>query len=408
VKGLNDGGQSKDSKMKNRQLVEIELAPDERRFLDLARLFAQQHISPHAADWERKRIVPRDLFPLAAELGLTGLLVPKDLGGQGISHVATARILEEIAGHCMAFAFSLVVHNNLAGNIARNGSRDLIDRYLPEMISGDRVGAFCLTEPSAGSDAAAITTSATRDDRGWVIDGQKAWVTNGAMADVISVYAQTDAKKGWRGIACFLVDAATRGLTKEQPYALFGGHAMGTNGLSLKRCHVPSGNMLLGPGDGFKAAMVGINIARVYVGAMCCGMMQSSLGCALDYAVKRKAFGKATAEFQGLQWKLADVATDLEAARLLTYRAATMMDAGSTAMVEAAHAKKFASVAALQGIAECMQAMGAAGYRSDNPLGRHLANAKMAQYLDGTTEIQNVVITRSLINRRCSPVKIAS
>jgi len=136
--------------------------------------------------------------------------------------------------------------------------------------------------------------------------------------------------------------------------------------------------------------------------------MQSSLDCALDYAVKRKAFGKATAEFQGLQWKLADVATHLEAARLLTYRAAAMMDAGSTVMVEAAHAKKFASVAALQGIAECMQVMGAAGYRSDYPLGRHLANAKMTQYLDGTTEIQNVIISRSLINGRCSPVKTVS
>lgn len=386
--------------MKKQKPAEPELTRDENTLIEAARSFAQERVAPQAARWERERTVPRELFPVAAELGLTGLLVPKELGGQGASHVATARVLEEIAGHCMATAFSLVVHNNLAGNIGRNGSPELVERYVPGLLTGSRIGAFCLTEPDAGSDAAAITTSAMKDGQSWVLDGQKAWITNGAGADVFSVYARTDAATGWRGIACFLVEAGTPGLTKEEPYSLLGGHAMGTNGLSLRECRIPAGNMLIGPGDGFKAAMVGINIARVYVGAMCCGMMRASLNCALDYAGKRQAFGRATSDFQGLQWKLADVATDLEAARLLTYRAAASMDAGDSAMIEAAHAKKFATVAALKGIGECMQAMGAAGYRADYPLGRHFANAKMTQYLDGTTEIQNVVIARSLLESR--------
>ncbi len=377
-------------------MLDMSLNKEERKIIDIARTFARDHVAPRAAAWEAKRQVPLDTLSAAAKAGLAGMLVPKAYGGHGLSHVAVARVMEEMASACMAFTFSLVVHNNLAGNIARNGTKALADKFLPSMLKAERIGAFCLTEPAGGSDAAAITTSAEKTDTGWTLNGAKAWITNGAVADVISVYAQTDPKRGWRGIGCFLVEADNPGVKKEPAYALMGGHAMGTNGLSLDNCRIPESYLLLGPGAGFKAAMVGINIARVYVGAMCCGMMQASLDRAIAYAKERKAFGATTASFQGLQWLLADVATDLQAARLLTYRAAAVMDKGEAAMVEAAHAKKFATRAALKGIADCMQAMGAAGFRAEYSLGRHLANAKMTQYLDGTTEIQNVVISRAL------------
>jgi len=376
--------------------MQTELTAKEKALIEVVADFARDQVAPFAAQWEVDRVVPVETIAAAAKAGLAGVLVPPDMGGRGARYVAAIQALDELAGHCMAFTLALWVHNNVANGIARGGNDEQRKRYLPAMLRGERIGAFCLTEPGVGSDATAITTTARKVGSDWELTGEKAWITNGVAADVYAVYAQTDLNLGWRGIACFLVDGGTPGLVRGPAYTMMGSHAMGVSGIRLDRCRIPERNVLLGPGDGFKAAMKGINIARVCVGAMCCGMMRASLARAIAYAQERKAFGTTTANFQGLQWMLADVATDLEAARLLTYRAAAAMDAGGTAMVEAAHAKKFATRAALKGIAECMQAMGAAGYRTEYPLGRHLANAKMAQFLDGTTEIQNVVISRAL------------
>ncbi|MDP6341939.1 MAG: acyl-CoA dehydrogenase family protein, partial [Alphaproteobacteria bacterium] len=295
------------------------------------------------------------------------------------------------------FAFSLVVHNNHLNSIANAGNPEHIERYLPRMLTGEVIGSFLLTEPQGGSDAAAITTSATRDGDGWRLNGRKAWVTNAAEADLLSVYAQTDPDKGWRGIATFQVEAERDGVVREAPYSTLGAHAMGTGGFRFEDCRVEDRAMLLPPGDGFKFAMSGIDLARACVAAMCCGILRTSLDVALGYAAGRRAFGQRIADFQGLQWQLADVATDLHAARLMAYEAMRLIDAGQAAAIEAAHAKKFATRVALTGVAECMQAMGADGYKHDFPLARHLACAKMGQYIDGTTEIQNVVIGRALL-----------
>ncbi len=400
------------------------LSDREARIVELAAAFAREQVAPHAAGWELARKVPLETFRAAAEAGLAGLLVPEAQGGAGLSLTAFARVMEELASACLPFAFMLVVHNNLAGNIARNGSPDQQARFLPPLVRGERVGAFCLTEPGAGSDAAAISTSAREEagggalDGGWVLDGEKAWVTNGAVAGLFSVYAQTGPARGWRGIACLLVEGDTAGLRRPPPYDLLGGHAMGTSGLILEGCRIPAENLLLPAGRAFKAAMEGIDLARATVAAMCCGMMRCGLETALDYAAGRHVFGRPVAEHQGVQWQLADVATDLEAARLLTYAATEAIEeaadggghsggaAGGAEAAEtspgvmAAHAKKFATRAALKGLSECMQAMGANGLLAEYPLGRHLAGAKIAQYLDGTTEIQNVVIGRALLKGR--------
>jgi len=304
--------------------------------------------------------------------------------------------MEELAYADMATAFALVVHNNFCRSLSANGSPGLLERYLAPSCDARTIGSFLLTEPQSGSDAANLKTVGVRDGSDWVINGEKAWVTNADKAGILAVYLQTDPAEGWRGVACVLVDRDTPGVELTGPYDLLGGHAMGAGGFRFSDVRVPAAQTMIEPGKGFKAAMGGIDIARIVVAAMCAGMLRSALDCAYPYALERHAFGQAVADFQGIQWQLADVATDLHAITLMAYDAARAIDAGETVPLPAAHAKKFATRAALNGLAQCMQAMGADGSKHAFPIARHLACAKAAQYLDGTTEIQNVVISRGM------------
>ena len=369
----------------------------EMQVVDVARAFARDVVEPNADAWEETGGVPREAFREAAARGLCRLTVPQSMDGHGLGMPAMALVVEALAAACMASAFALTVHNNLARGITRNASTSQLARWLPALVAGEQIGAFLLTEPQGGSDAAAITTTARRDDHGWRLDGVKAWVSNAATADLLSVYAQTDASAGWRGIACFVVEAGAPGVIREPAYRLLGSHALGTGGFRFAGCRVSADNLLVGPGDGFKAALAGVDFARVTVAAMCCGTLGRSLQVALEHGAERRTFGKSVLEHQAVQNLLADAATDLEAARLLTAHAAAVLDDGTGRhTLAAAHAKKFATRVALSRIADCMQAMGANGFRTDYPLARHLTSAKMAQYLDGTTEIQNVVIGRAI------------
>ena len=374
-----------------------ELSQQEQSIVAAARSFGESIIGPNAETWEKQGRVPSAAFRQAADRGLCRLLVPRALGGLELSLTAMATVMEILSSHCFASAFSFVVHNNLAANIARNAKPDLQQRTLPGLMEGTSAGAFLLTEPQGGSDAAGIETSAVKIEGGWRLNGEKAWVSNGSHASTLSVYAQTDPDAGSRGIGCFLVDAESSGVIRGPAYELLGGHALGTCGFTFEGCEVSDDAVLVEPGKGFRAALQGIDLARVNVAAMCCGMLDNALSVALAAASERQAFGQAIIDFQGVQWMLADVATDLEAARALAYRAAALVDTGKSATLESAHAKKFATRVALSGIAECMQAMGAPGLTRAQPLARHLAAAKMAQFLDGTTEIQNVVISRGLM-----------
>ncbi len=362
----------------------------------VAATFAQTEVAPMAALWEAERSMPDTALRRAIGRGLGGLLVPKDLGGAGLDTAMTAEVLSVLARADLGFAFSLVVHNNLVAAIARRGSDGQRRRYVRAMLAGDILGAFCLTEPDVGTDVSAIATRAGRQDDGYVLEGAKAWVTNAASADLFCVYAQAEPGAGARGIAAFLVDRDSPGLMVEPPYVMLGNHAMGTSSLKLDRVLVPSEKIFLPAGEGFRGAMSGIDLARVLLAAMCCGMLTQALELAVTYCSRRHAFGQPLLDFQGLQWQLADVATDLEAARLLADRAALRLDSGESATLAAAHAKKFATRAAMSGVHCCMQAVGAAGLKADRPFGRFLAAAKMAEYLDGTTEVQNIVIGRAL------------
>ncbi len=370
---------------------------EEQSIIQTAKIFAKEKVAPFAAEWEHERRLPTDVFRQAASAGLAAILVPKYLGGHEASYLTTTKILAELAGACYAFTFGLWVHNNLANTIARKGTPHQIERFLGPMLECEEIGAFCLTEPGAGSDAAAISTSALKSGSKWTLQGGKSWITNGDKADVFLVYAQTNPKDGWRGIAGFLIPSNAHGLQRTTPYALIGSHSLGVNDLILDECSIDNTGLLFGAGDGFKSALNGINLARTSVAAGTCGMLTASLQTALAYGRQRQAFGKPILENQGLQWQLADISTELEAARLLTSRAAIALDNGAPAIVESAYAKKYSTTVAFNGISQCMQIMGAEGLKTKYPLGRHLAMAKMAQYMDGTTEIQNTIISRTLL-----------
>ena len=376
------------------------LTGSERALLDAARAFRREEIAPHAAAWERDRALPRELFRRAATIGLTGIEVAREKGGQGGGFLVKLLIAEELARACMGTAFALINTQNIAAKIAADGTPAQIDRYLAPLLAGNLIGCTSLTEPHAGSDFPAITTTARRVDGGWIIDGEKAWATNAATADLAMTYVKTDQAEGTAGIAAFLIDADAPGFERLAPDALTGGHAIGAGGFRLRHYRASDADLFLPPGQAFKRALGSINGARTYVAAMCCGMVEEALAVALDYGRTRHAFGKRLLDHQGLRWSLVDVATDLEAARLLTYRAGEIIAGGGDAILPAAYAKKFAVEMAERRLGDCLQAMGAEGLREIHPIGRHIACARIAGFVDGSTEMQNERIGAALLARR--------
>ena len=374
------------------------LSESDHRSIQRAHDWAVQYVAERAETWEAERRFASEAFKSAGEHRLTGLLVPTADLGEELSLTGLARTLEEIASVDFAVAFTLVCHNNLAGAVARNAGEHLRSNFLPGLVDGSSLGAFLLTEPDVGSDAAAISVRAAQDGEEWILNGVKSWVTNGTEADVLSVYAQTDEALGHKGIATFLFEADRPGVIRTPPYELLGGHGLGANSIKFDNCRLPQEALFMEAGEGFHAAMEGIDIARVLVSAMCCGMLRTSLETATTYVKDRKAFGGRLADLQSIRFQLADVATDLEASRLLTFQAAKIAQEGLDASVAAAHAKKFCTRVTEKGIATCMQVMGANGAKRDHALPRHLAASRLTHYVDGATEIQDVVISRSLLD----------
>lgn len=372
----------------------FDLSAGAQELVDQARSFARDYVRPKAAMWERERRMAREGLVAAAEAGLTRLDAPEEMGGQGF--LAKLLVLEALSEEDMGFAFSLTNTQGMAGRLALSGTPSQKERYLEDLLATRRLSATCLTEPGAGSDFSAIQSTARKVDDGWVLNGAKAWITNAAEADLFLVYAQTDASKGWRGIGSFLVDGLNPGFERAEPYGVLGGHTMGVGGFELTDMFVADADVIAPAGEAFKAAMTSVNGARTYVAGMINAMVHASLSHAVRYASEREAFKKPILEHQGLQWSLADVANQLEASKLLTYHAARLVAAGKDAMLPAAHAKKFAGDFGVASISTCIQAMGANGMRDDIPLSRHLACAKLACYTDGSTEMQNERIGKSL------------
>lgn len=380
------------------------LSPEVRDFIARTRAFGEQSVAPFAKEWEYARHSPVDALKLACAHGLASVELPQAHGGPGLPFSAKMRMVEELSRHDLAFAFALVQHHNALVRIAESAPRETVQELLPAMLQGELIGCTAMTEPEAGSDFAAIQTTATKVAGGWKLNGSKAWISNASVAGVLLTFAQTDPAAGNNGIACFIVRADAAGFARHPPYELHGAHAIGVGGYTLTDCFVPDAMVLFPPGQGFKSAMKGVNRARVHVTAMNAGLLEASLTTAMRYASQRKAFDSTVLGFQGVRWSLVDVATELEAMRLLAYRGARLIDQDEDAQEAAAMAKKFGNDRALAGVAACIQAMGANGLRADYPLARHLAAAKLLAYTDGTTEMMNErighLLTKRLVGRR--------
>jgi alkylation response protein AidB-like acyl-CoA dehydrogenase len=369
--------------------------------------FAEKHVAPLAATWAREGRMGLESIRAAAEAGLTRVEVSRDYGGWDMGFGAKVAMLEELSKHSFDFAFSLTNTMSMGARLSRSPNRALVEKYVLPIMKAERFAATALSEPGVGSDFAAIATRAVKDGDGWILNGEKAWITNAAVADVFATYAQTDPEARGRGIVSFLVDGRREGFIRSAPERLSGGAAIGAGGFRLENYRARDDEVLTQPGGAaFKAAMSGVNAARTYVAAMCCAMVERCLEIAIAHGRSRKTFGTPLSAKQGLAWMMADAATDLEASRLLVQKALSLLDAGGDAAVAndsalaAAHAKKFAARMAVARISDLMQVMGASGLREDLPFVRHLASARVAHYVDGTTEIQNERIAAILLKDR--------
>jgi len=354
--------------------------------LDQARDFADRVVAPRAAAWDRDDAFDIATLREAAALGWLGLQIPQERGGLGLPFSVKSQLTEILAGADFGFALSLVNTMNIGHKLVRDAPH-LADRYLPDLLSGARLASTALTEPGAGTDFGAITTTATRDQDGWVLNGGKAWIINAAASDVILAYAQTEPGSRGAGIAAFLIDGRREGFSRRDAFALTGQHSIGVGGFELQGYRARSDEMVQAPGQAFKYALNDINGARTYVAAMCCGMVDAALKIAADYGRRRETFGQRLVDHQGWRWSLADADIDLAAARALVRHAEARVDTGAEARHEAARAKVFATRMAERHLPALGQLMGAEGLSAKYPFGRHIMGAKISGLVDGSSEI---------------------
>ena len=360
---------------------------EELALLEAAEAFADAVVAPGAPRWDRNRTLARDAIRQASVLGLTGLQVPGDFGGLGFSFACKAKLAEILGGADFGFAMSLLNTQNVAYKLARDAKRDVAMRYIPDLLAARRLGSTALTEPQAGSDFSAIKTLATPNEDGWLLNGAKAWIINTVASDVIVLYAQTEAGSGGAGIAAFLIDGSREGFHRSPAFDLTSQHSIGVGGFELRNYQVHRDELLVPAGAAFKVALRDINGARVYVAAMCCGMVDAVMTIAADYGSRRKTFGRRLGEHQGWRWVLGEADVDLAAARHLVADAADMIDAGEDAQFAAARSKIFATRMAERHLPKIAQLMGAEGLRDVYPFGRHLIGARIAGFVDGSTEM---------------------
>ena len=380
--------------------MDFELSDDQRRIRDVAREFAEAELGDRIAPYDQRHEFPHDIVAKLGPLGFMGVLVPEESGGAGLDYVSYALIVEELNRGDASVGITMWGHNSLCTNhIALFGSAEQKRRWLPRLASGEVLGAWGLTEPGCGSDAAALRTRAEPRDGGWVLNGSKAFITNASVGGVAVVMARTDAETKSRGISAFVVEKGLSGFSAGRPYRKLGLHASDTAELIFEDCRVPADHLLGERGEGFVQAMQVLEGGRIAMAAMAVGIGQAAVDQAVKYMKQRTAFGKTLAEFNGLQGMLADVATEVEVARLLTLRAAWLKDTGRPAMHAAAMAKVFASEAAMNAATKAVQVHGGAGYITEFPVERIFRDAKLTEIGEGTSEIQRMVIAREILQR---------
>jgi len=364
------------------------------------REFAESEMRPHVMEWDEAQHFPMELLPKLAELGLMGVQLDEQYGGAGMSAVDYCICIEELARVCPAIALSVAAHNGLcSSHIAMFGSEAQKQRYLPRLVKGEVLGAWCLTEAAAGSDAAAMRTTATRQGECWVINGSKQFITHGTIGGVMVVMAVTDRTKAHRGISAFVVDQGTAGMRPGKKENKLGMRASDTSEVVFQDCRVPQAQMLGEEGQGFINTLQVLDAGRIGIAALSVGLAQGAFEAARNYAKERRQFGQPIASFQAIQWKLADAATRIESARLLTYRAAYLRDQGQRMTRESAMAKLYASETAVRVADDCVQIHGGYGFVKDYPAEKYFRDVKLLTIGEGTSEIQRLVIARQLLGQ---------
>jgi alkylation response protein AidB-like acyl-CoA dehydrogenase len=379
--------------------MDFTLTVDQQAVRTLARDFAEAEVAPVIREFDEKHEFPHGILARLAATGLLGALVPEEYGGAALDYVSYALAVEELNRVDGSVGITMWAHNSLCTNhIALFGSPEQKRSYLPRLASGRTLGAWALTEPGSGSDAAAMKTRAVRDGGDWVLNGTKAFITNAGVAEVAVVMAVTDPDRGHKGISAFILEKGMAGFSAGVPYRKLGLHASNTAELILDNVHVPAGNLLGEEGRGFVNTMQVLEGGRVAMAAMAVGLAQGALDQALRYMKQRSAFGQTLAEFNGLQGMIAEIGTEVEAARLLALRAAALKDAGKPAKVAASMAKVFASEVAMKAATKALQIHGGAGYITEFPIERIFRDAKLTEIGEGTSEVQRMVIARSILD----------
>jgi butyryl-CoA dehydrogenase len=363
-----------------------------------ARDFATEKVLPRAAEIDEQGKIPPELLREMGSLGFMGTYVPERYGGSGLDAVSYALVLEEINRACASTGVVLCTHTSLAVDpILHYGSDAQKEKYLPKLARGERIGCFALSEPASGSDAAAMRTTARRDGDSWILNGTKNFITNGSLGSVAIVFAQTEPGQKHKGIAAFIVDKGTPGFSVGKLERKLGIRGSDTAQLIFESCRIPGSNLLGALGQGFKIALSTLDGGRISIAAQAVGIARACLEDSLAYAKQREAFGKKIADFQAIQWMLADMATEIDAARLLTWRAAALKDAGEDYILAAAEAKLFASDVAVKAARDCVQIFGGYGYLKDFPAERHYRDAKITEIYEGTSEIMKLVIAEEIL-----------
>ena len=364
------------------------------------REFAEAEIRPHAMEWDESQHFPMELLPKLAALGLTGIQFAEEYGGAAMSSVDYCICIEELASVCPAIALSVAAHNGLCtAHIAMFGTDAQKTQFLPRLVTGEVLGAWGLTEAGAGSDAAGMRTAAVRQRDEWTLNGSKNFITHGRIGGVMVVIAVTDRTKGHRGISAFVVEHGTPGMAAGKKENKLGMRASDTSEVVFQDCHVPAANLLGQEGEGFINTLQVLDAGRIGIAALSVGLAQGAYEAARTYALQRRQFGQPIAAFQAIQWKLADNATRIEAARLLTYRAAYLKDRGARTTRESSMAKLFASEIAVKAADDCVQIHGGYGFVKDYPAEKFFRDVKLVTIGEGTSEIQRLVIARQLLGQ---------
>ncbi len=362
------------------------------------REFAENEIRPNMMEWDEKQIFPREILSTLAELGFMGILIPAEYGGAGLGYQEYSTIIEEVSRVDGSIGISVAAHNSLCtGHIYLAGTEEQRQKYVKPLATGEKLGAWSLTEPEAGSDAAGTQTVARRDGDSWILNGQKTFTTHGTYGDICVAMAVTDREKGHDGISAFIIEKGTPGFEASHKENKLGLRASDTSTVIFEDCRIPESNLLGGEGQGFRDSMRILDGGRISIGAMALGMAQGAYEAALNYSKERKQFGKPISHFQATQFKLADMATEIDAARLLIYRAAWLKDQGKTTTLESSMAKLFAGEVAVRVANECVQIHGGYGFIKDYPAEKFYRDVKLCTIGEGTSEIQRMVIAKQVL-----------